>query len=268
MTVIGCAIAKITKRPFDSVAMSDEMKQFLRKEITHFKDNRDWYLDKGLPHKLTFMLEGIPGTGKTSMIKAIASEFGMNLCVINITHVSDTSIEAGFASVPDNSIVVIEDFDSSKITKSREVTQITKEKDSTSEESMPTGLSLTGLLNALDGVNPLDNCLVFLTTNHKEQIDPAIYRKGRVDHSLYIGKVNGMDIRRYSERTYPDHDFSTVEFNEGLGCHLNEALLYGKENPYKYVQSLVENGIVVEQQTNINEENDVLTFDERNIDER
>ena len=42
-------------------------------------------------------------------------------------------------------------------------------------------LSYSGLLNALDGVVSSDAQLVFMTTNHKQMLDPALIRPGRVD---------------------------------------------------------------------------------------
>lgn len=42
-------------------------------------------------------------------------------------------------------------------------------------------LSYSGLLNALDGVMSSDAQLVFMTTNHKQMLDPALIRPGRVD---------------------------------------------------------------------------------------
>jgi chaperone BCS1 len=42
-------------------------------------------------------------------------------------------------------------------------------------------LSLSGLLNALDGVAAAEGRLLFATTNHIERLDPALSRPGRMD---------------------------------------------------------------------------------------
>lgn len=42
-------------------------------------------------------------------------------------------------------------------------------------------LSLSGLLNALDGVAAAEGRLLFATTNHLERLDPALSRPGRMD---------------------------------------------------------------------------------------
>ena len=49
-------------------------------------------------------------------------------------------------------------------------------------------VTLTGLLNSLDGVVASEARLTFLTTNYPERLDPALVRPGRVDLRLRIGQ--------------------------------------------------------------------------------
>ena len=42
-------------------------------------------------------------------------------------------------------------------------------------------LSFSGFLNALDGVRSQEGQILFMTTNHKERLDPALLRPGRAD---------------------------------------------------------------------------------------
>lgn len=227
--------SSIAKRNLDTIAAPCNLKDSIKAQIEHFKSNRDWFYKRGLPYKISYLVYGHPGGGKTSLIKAIASEFNMNICVININQVSDKSLEKGLSNTPKNSVVIIEDFDSSSASKDR-VQTVADSNDDLS--SMLQSLTLTGLLNALDGVNPLDDCVLFLTTNHLEKVDKAIYRKGRIDHLIEIKDVQPNDVLEYSKKLFPEFDFSAVEFNAVVGCHLNEALLYSKDDPHKYVESL------------------------------
>jgi DNA replication protein DnaC len=59
----------------------------IRKRLEFFRDNKDWYDDKGVPYTLGILISGAPGSGKTSIIKCIANE--MRRHIINI-HLSDT----------------------------------------------------------------------------------------------------------------------------------------------------------------------------------
>jgi len=42
-------------------------------------------------------------------------------------------------------------------------------------------VSFSGLLNALDGVRSQEGRILFMTTNHREKLDPALLRPGRTD---------------------------------------------------------------------------------------
>jgi chaperone BCS1 len=43
------------------------------------------------------------------------------------------------------------------------------------------GVTFSGLLNALDGVASGEERIIFMTTNHLSRLDPALVRPGRVD---------------------------------------------------------------------------------------
>jgi len=232
------------KRPLCSVAMNKEIKNKIIDEIEHFRNNRDWFFKKGLPHKLTLLFDGKPGSGKSSLLKSIASEWSMNLCIINMKYVTDKTLERGLATAPKNSLIVMEDFDSNPATKNR-MTMI-----ESNDDEMIMGLTLSGFLNALDGVNPIDNCIVGMTTNVLEHVDAAIYRKGRVDHIFEINEIDGVEVKEYANYVYPDYDFSGLTFKSCLGCMLNEALLYSKDDPEKFIESLHSNG-AIEYDTNV-----------------
>eukprot|EP00980_Cylindrotheca_fusiformis_P020106 scaffold7176_cov134-Cylindrotheca_fusiformis.AAC.3 len=58
----------------------------------------------------------------------------------------------------------------------------------------PDALSLSGLLNVLDGVVDTPGRIVIMTTNHPEMLDPALIRPGRVDKKLLLGYMAAADI--------------------------------------------------------------------------
>jgi hypothetical protein len=75
----------ITNRSFKNLFGKDI--NIIRKRVEFFRDNKDWYDDKGVPYTLGILVSGSPGSGKTSIIKCIANE--MKRHIINI-HLSDT----------------------------------------------------------------------------------------------------------------------------------------------------------------------------------
>lgn len=225
--------SSVRKRSFESLMIDENLSQHLKHQIQHFLNNRQWYLDNDLPHKLTYLLHGEPGTGKTSLIKVIASEFNMPIHRINISQSSDTSFEKLIAGSPKNSIILIEDIDSASSTMDRESDE--DEKKSSSDKN----LSLTGILNTLDGIVPVDQCLIFLTTNHLDKLDKAIYRKGRVDHLMEIKKASPEAFAQYIKRKFGE-DVPLWRLFAVRGCNINNALLGCDGNVQKFIDQLRE----------------------------
>merc|ERR1712224_808878 len=55
-------------------------------------------------------------------------------------------------------------------------------------------LTLSGLLNVLDGVVDTPERIVVMTTNHPEILDPALIRPGRIDQKLLLGYMNPANV--------------------------------------------------------------------------
>ncbi|MOA45373.1 hypothetical protein D3C78_1677660 [compost metagenome] len=68
---------------------------------------------------------------------------------------------------------------------------------------------------------PIDGSLIILTTNHPEQLDPAIVRKGRVDHHWEIPKLGDPEIRDYVELMFPGKVIDpSIRFEDQPGCNV------------------------------------------------
>ena len=64
------------------------------------------------------------------------------------------------------------------------------------------GISLSGLLNAIDGVASHEGRVLVLTTNHPERLDPALTRPGRIDLKIGFGKATREQICQLFIRMY------------------------------------------------------------------
>lgn len=230
-----CRVSDVAKRPLETVVIDQSIKDSLVGNIRDWMASREWYEQRGLPYKLTCVLRGPPGTGKTSLIKALAGHLGMSVCAMNLSAMTDDSFESALVHAPRNSFVVIEDIDSSTATKARQslkATAATKKDDDgdTALAQTISGLSLSGILNALDGILSLDGKIVFLTTNAYDVLDPALVRKGRVDHTYEIGRLTDTEVRAYIAVMFPGEQVvAEGRYADILGCDLQD-LYFGNRN--------------------------------------
>ncbi|KAE9449174.1 hypothetical protein C3L33_18883, partial [Rhododendron williamsianum] len=133
---------------------------------------------------IRYLLHGPPGTGKSTMIAAIANLLSYDVYDLELSAVlSNANLKRLVNKIPCNSILVIEDIDcSSKITNQRERNNQGEEK----KEKILETVTLSGLLNCIDGLfsaNDGGRLMVF-TTNHVEAIDSALLRRGRMDKHI------------------------------------------------------------------------------------
>ncbi|KAK1722911.1 mitochondrial chaperone bcs1 [Colletotrichum acutatum] len=188
-------------RPIETVVMNEEIKQTLLKDIRSFLDPtaRSWYTSRGLPYRRGYLLYGRPGTGKSSLSMSVAGCFGLDIYVLSLAGINDGRLSALFAELPQRCVVLLEDVDAVGTTQSRNTDA--DDSDSGSEvsrtSSKPPGtLSLSGLLNVLDGVASQEGRILIMTTNHREHLDDALIRPGRVDKKVEFQLADADVIRR------------------------------------------------------------------------
>lgn len=245
-------LTTIPRRSLETVITHGGLKEDIVKEIEEFQNSREWYIQRGLAHKLIYIFHGKSGTGKTTLIKALASRFNLGIAVINLSQMSDETLAKALATAPEYSLILIEDFDSSSAVRAREGMQ-KKRKESESEipspmETLSGGiklieessfLTLSGVLNAMDGVVSLDNKLVFMTTNILDTIDPAVVRPGRVDRIVEISELNNSDIVKYIELMFPDYAIpGHLVFDDLPGCELQQLYFANKKDAVAFVSSI------------------------------
>jgi chaperone BCS1 len=182
-----------SKRSLESVFLPKKQKTDILKCIDKFikPETISEYKRLGVNHKLTLLLEGVPGTGKSSLITALASHYDFDIAIISFTpKMTDTAFlhilrtwERRIDNENNNNgddndgesrrhtILVIEDMDC-----------IFKERKSNDE--VRNSVTFSGILNGLDGITTSEHQIVIMTTNHIEHLDPALIRPGRVDYIM------------------------------------------------------------------------------------
>jgi len=222
------------KKTWKNVYLNQEILDSLVKDISEFKRNETFYHEMGIPYKRGYLFHGIPGTGKTSAAYAIARENNMNLYKLDLKLLSKRSrtLKELVDKIPENSVVLIEEIDM----------QIYNDRKSTKNEvdSNNSKISLSEMMEVLDGYDYLHGCIVILTTNHKEVLDEALIRPGRIDMHYEIGPLEQFDIKCVTKK-FTGFDIAVPKSSKITASALiNQILLPNKSNKVT-IQNLINN---------------------------
>jgi chaperone BCS1 len=166
-----------------------------------FFGRREWYASRGVPWRRGYLLHGPPGTGKTSLVRALATHFALRLYVLNLTdeETTDRGIGSAFSEVNLRSIVLLEDVDA--LLDGRKVRD---------------GLKWTfaGLINAIDGALSGEGRLLIVTSNRPGVLDQAFLRPGRVDRRYLLGYACAEQAAELFLRFFPGEERRARAFGE------------------------------------------------------
>lgn len=178
----GCIthICEIEKRSWKNTVISDTNLKSINSCINGFINDKAKYEKYNIPKKLCMLFYGRPGMGKTSIIKALAYEYKYNIVFMNLGILTDEIFPFLYNSVHKNTFIVFEDVDCA-FQKREESIKIDEGLESKKKDKQSTGVTLSGFLNALDGLSSNNGIITILTTNFIDKLDDALIHKGRVD---------------------------------------------------------------------------------------
>lgn len=222
-------LSKLPKRPIDTLYLKEGEKETLINIVDEFfaKETRDLYLGFGMPYKHIVMLYGVPGSGKTSTISAIASHFDCDIYTVPITkELTDYGLIDAFSYVNDKDdrkrIIVLEDIDCIFDTTRKEG----------DEHNM---ITLQSLLNCLDGHTCVEGTLLFMTANNPEKMDYAMIRSCRIDYKLELGYADEYQTKNIFNTFLPDQESKFKQFYKKIKhldfttAMLQEFLFYNRK---------------------------------------
>ncbi|KAI0745611.1 hypothetical protein C8Q76DRAFT_34689 [Earliella scabrosa] len=200
------------KRPMSSIVLNPGVKEMLLSDTKDFLKSEKWYADRGIPFRRGYLLYGVPGSGKSSLIHAIAGELMLDIYVVSLSSswINDSTLTTLMGRVPARCIVLLEDLDAA-FTRST-----SRDGSSTGSPEDINTLSLSGLLNALDGVAASEGRLLFATTNHLERLDPALSRPGRMDVWIEFKNASKWQAEQLFRNFFPSTDEDNVPIEGDL----------------------------------------------------
>ena len=175
-----------------------EQKQLIDKELydqidaifNRFMNDDDFYQKRQKVRKETFLLYGPPGTGKTTLFRHLCSRYGIPIVLL-----TPQSLKLGLRqliSLDLGKVLILMDdvvISGPPIRVDDSATEVTAVKKRHND-------LIRVLLNELDGIKPLNDIMIAMTTNHIEDIPKEVYRPGRVDHLIEFGYPSKETVMR------------------------------------------------------------------------
>jgi len=230
-----------TNRTFEN--MFFDGKQKVIEKIRFFLENKKWYDEMGIPYTLGIGLEGPPGTGKSSFIKALAKFTNRHIILISLQSITTRKQLYTFWNeskyntnnkkdgVPfSEKIIVIEDIDCAgdivlqrdfkkekKGEKEKDkkenglISIVDKKNDANSinnvllVKNMEEDLiCLDDILNIIDGVEETPGRIMIISSNHYDKLDGALVRPGRIDITMKMENASRETIQEMYQHFYKE----------------------------------------------------------------
>ena len=131
------------------------------------------------------LLSGPPGTGKTSLVRALSEEAGCEFMAVSAAEFIDQFVGAGAAKIRD---LFKEARAKAANSESKKTIIFIDEIDSIGKrQGNSLDATITELLTQMDGFQEDDSIMVIAASNHPSNIDPALLRPGRFNKIIKVG---------------------------------------------------------------------------------
>ena len=157
-----------------------------------------------------------------------------DLYILNLNVITDQGLEAAMDSIDKNAVVLIEDIDSFKATNRR-----IDDKKKDSKDNSHSSLTLSGILNAIDGISGSNGRIIIITTNKLGAIDPALVRPGRIDLKLELGYLSEETTVDAFARFFPEYKIPDFRLREKLTpAEFQNIVMQFKDKPREVLEQI------------------------------
>lgn len=257
-------------RKLDTIILKDELKETIKSDIDLFLNSKEWYMNRDIPYSRGYLFYGLPGTGKTSMIKALSLYCKRHIHFLMLSKVNNDFelLELLKQLNYNDTVLVIEDIDATiesvksrnkindestndglrnrkKNSKKKSISISISESESEEDDNIKknkSGVTLSGLLNAIDGVFDSTGRILIMTTNHPEILDDALIRPGRIDSKYLFDNCDKIQIEKLYEMFFNsqvDKTFlNSLEKVSYSPAHITSVFMRYRNNPEKALINL------------------------------
>ena len=192
----------------DSVFINQSLKFQVVDYVKNFlpKAEQQWYNHHGISHCISHLYYGPPGTGKSSFTLAFAEKFNLIIYKFTLSNSDfiDDYLKSLFNDMPNHCILLIKDINAYNIANKKFYVSEKKGIFSSFMKQKRLKITLSELLNALDGMASKDDRFLIMITNHLEKLDEALIQPGQIDKQIAFNLLKkqgsyNMFIQMYCE---------------------------------------------------------------------
>lgn len=212
----------IPEDPFAALSYVKDIEDFVR-EFDFWVKSKKWYKDHLLSHSFGALFIGGPGTGKTSLVKALAQKYDMPVFKFDLTSMDNREFMHSWRRCLENTpcITLFEDFD--RLFNKEKQFLVGK------QEKMRPPMTLDCWLNAVNGIEDSDGIVTIVTVNDISNLDTAIgvpdadgksTRPGRLDRPVFFPNLDEKAKRIIAKRILND---CSMHIEEAVAAGANES---------------------------------------------